>query len=544
MTDKITALYCRLSQDDMLQGESNSITNPKAILKKYADDNGFRNTVFYVDDGVSGTTWERDGFKTMMANIEAGKIGIVITKDLSRLGRDYLKTGELIEMIFPDYDVRYIAISDGVDTFKSENELMAFKNIFNDWYARDTSKKIRAVQQAKAQSGKPLATHPPYGYKKSDSDINQWVVDDEAAAVVKRIFQLCIEGNGPTQIANILTADGVPTPTAYYRSKGMKVINQSAKTHRWGMATVVHILERMEYLGHTVNFKTYRKSYKNKKLYENPKEKWQIIENTHEPIISQHDFDLVQEIRSHKRRRQKCGVVSPFAGMVYCADCGNTLYVGRAQTISPNQEHMMCSTYAHDSDECSAHYIRTIVLTEIILGELNKLAQYVRDNESEFVSRAMSKNATAQDSEMQTARKALKQAEKRINELDDLFERLYEDNVSGKISDECFATMSARYEAEQNRLKADAAKLYETISRKEQKKNDVMSFVSIVKKYEEFTELTPEIMHELIEKIVVHAPEGGRANRTQQVDIIFRFSVVTATATADFRQYYARRKAV
>ena len=230
--------------------------------------------------------------------------------------------------------------------------------------------------------------------------------------------------------------------------------------------------------------------------------------------------------------------------MVYCADCGNTLYVGRAQTLSPNQEHMMCSTYAHDSDECTAHYIRTCVLTEIILGELNKLSQFVRDNEDEFVRRAMENSAATQDSEMQTARKALRIAEKRINELDDLFERLYEDNVSGKISDERFATMSARYEAEQSKLKADAAKLSETISRKEQKKNDVMNFVGIVKKYEEFTELTPEIMHELIDRIVVHAPEGGRANRTQQVDIHFGFNVVTATATADFKQYYVRRKAV
>jgi DNA invertase Pin-like site-specific DNA recombinase len=544
MTDKITALYCRLSQEDMLHGESNSIINQKAILSKFAADNGFRNTKFYVDDGFSGTNFERDGFKAMMTDIEDGKVATVITKDLSRLGRDYLKTGELIEMVFPDYDVRYIAINDNVDTLKNENELMAFKNIFNDWYARDTSKKIRAVQQAKAQAGKPLATHPPYGYKKSDTDKNQWVIDDEAAVVVKRIFQLCIEGNGPTQIANILTADGVLTPTAYYRSKGMNVVNQSAKTKRWGMATVVHILERMEYLGHTVNFKTYRKSYKNKKLYENPKEKWLIIENTHEPIISQHDFELVQEIRSHKKRRQKSGTVSPFAGMVYCADCGNTLYVGRAQSLSPNQEHMMCSTYAHDSSECSAHYIRTCVLTEIILGELNQLSQFVKDNEDEFVRRAISNTVTAQDSEMQTARKTLKQAEKRINELDNLFERLYEDNVSGKITDERFATMSARYEAEQSKLKADAVKLSETISRKEQKKNDVMNFVHIVKKYEEFMELTPEIMHELIDKIIVHAPEGGRANRTQQVDIIFRFNVLSATTTADFKQYYARRKAV
>ncbi|MEO3156398.1 recombinase family protein, partial [Ruminococcus bicirculans (ex Wegman et al. 2014)] len=277
MTDKITALYCRLSQDDMLQGESNSITNQKAILKKYAEDNGFSNPVFYVDDGVSGTTWEREGFKAMLADIEEGKVGTVITKDLSRLGRDYLKTGEYIEIIFPDHDVRYIAINDGVDTLKSENELMAFKNIFNDWYARDTSKKIRAVFKAKGQSGKHLS-NPIYGYKHSETDKNLWVIDDEAAEVVRKIFHLCIDGYGPTQIARILTEQGIPTPTAYALSQGRDNGHKNAKLHRWGNETIAHILEKAEYCGHTVNFRTHVKSYKNKKRVDNPKEDWLIFE--------------------------------------------------------------------------------------------------------------------------------------------------------------------------------------------------------------------------------------------------------------------------
>lgn len=326
MTDKITALYCRLSQDDMLQGESNSITNQKAILKKYADDNGFTNTVYYVDDGVSGTTWERDGFKAMMSDIEAGKVGTVITKDLSRLGRDYLKTGEYIEIIFPDYDVRYIAINDNVDTLKNENELMAFKNIFNDWYARDTSKKIRAVFKAKGQSGKPLSL-PIYGYKASEEDKHKWIIDDEPAAVVRKIYKLCISGYGPTQIARKLTEEGIPNPTAYAISQGRNPANKHSRLDRWCTETVIAILEHPEYIGHTVNFRTHRKSYKNKRTIENPKEDWLIFENTHEPIVTQQEFDLVQELRSNKRRNQKQETVNPFSGICYCADCGEKLYL-------------------------------------------------------------------------------------------------------------------------------------------------------------------------------------------------------------------------
>ena len=541
MTDKITALYCRLSQDDMLQGESNSITNQKAILKKYAEDNGFSNPVFYVDDGVSGTTWEREGFKAMLADIEEGKVGTVITKDLSRLGRDYLKTGEYIEIIFPDHDVRYIAINDGVDTLKSENELMAFKNIFNDWYARDTSKKIRAVFKAKGQSGKHLS-NPIYGYKHSETDKNLWVIDDEAAEVVRKIFHLCIDGYGPTQIARILTEQGIPTPTAYALSQGRDNGHKNAKLHRWGNETIAHILEKAEYCGHTVNFRTHVKSYKNKKRVDNPKEDWLIFENTHEAIITQQEFDLVQELRKNKRRPTKHEEVNPFSGICYCADCGKKLYLCRATTMTADQEHLKCGTYAKDKNGCTIHFVRTIVLKEIILGELNKMVAFVKDNEDEFVQMAMDNSVQKQSSELSKSRKKLKESEKRIAELDRLFTRLYEDNVSGKISDERFSIMSAGYEDEQKKLRATVAELTDFIETAEQKSADVTAFISVVQKYERITELTPEIMHELIEKIVVHAPNKSSGHRTQQIDIYYRFDVAVSTAVADSMKYDKKRK--
>ncbi len=536
MTDKITALYCRLSQDDMLDGESNSITNQKAILQKFADDNGFMNTIFYVDDGVSGTTFERDGFKSMMADIEDGKVATVITKDLSRLGRDYLKTGELIEMVFPDYDVRYIAVNDNVDTAKSENELLAFKNIFNDWYARDCSKKIRAVFRAKGQSGKHLCP-PVYGYKKSDTDKNLWVIDEPAAEVVRKIFKLCIDGYGPVQIARILTEQGIPTPTAYALAQGKETCHKNAKLHCWGANTICHILERLEYCGHTVNFKTHMKSYKVHKIVYDPQENWQIFENTQEPIISQQTFDLVQELRKNKRRPQRCEVVNPFAGMVFCADCGEKMYLSRRKNERPEQEHMRCSTYAKDGDRCTVHYIRTCVLNEIVLGELNKLLAMVIENEDEFIQTAMSNSVQRKSSELTKAKKTLKQAEKRIAELDKLFTRLYEDNVLGRLSDERFTMMSAGYEEEQKQLKATVAELTAFVETAEQKSSDVTAFLKVVHKYEHIETLTPEIMHELVEKIVVHEADKSSGKRVQDIIIHFRFDVAVSTISVETGKY-------
>ena len=532
MADRITALYCRLSQDDMLDGESNSITNQKAILKKYAEDNGFRHTVFYVDDGVSGVTFERDGFKAMLADIEAGKVGIVITKDLSRLGRDYLKTGEFIEIVFPDYDVRYIAINDGVDTFKSENEMMAFKNIFNDWYARDCSKKIRAVFKSKGQSGKHLSP-PVYGYKRSETDKNLWVIDEEPAEVVRKIYRLCIEGYGPVQIARILTEQGIPTPTAYTLAQGKETCHKKAKLHRWGANTIAHILERMEYLGYTVNFRTHTKSYKVKKVIYNPQDEWMIFENTHEPIITQQEFDLVQELRKHKRRPQKKAEVNPFAGMVYCADCGEKMYLSRRKNERPEQEHMRCSTYAKEQGKCTVHYIRTCVLNEIVLGELNKLLVTVKENEEEFVQTAMENSVQKKSSELSRAKQTLKQAEKRISELDRLFKRLYEDNVLGRISDERFEMMSAGFEDEQKKLKETVERLSALIDTAEQKSSEASAFLKVVHKYEHIDKLTPEIMHELIEKIIVHEADKSSGKRIQQIEIYYRFDVAVSSLSVE-----------
>lgn len=376
-------------------------------------------------------------------------------------------------------------MSDNVDTAKSENELLAFKNIFNDWYARDCSKKIRAVFRAKGQSGKHLCP-PVYSYKKSETDKKLWVIDDPAAEVVRKIFKLCIDGYGLVQIARILTEQGIPTPTAYALLQGRDNGRHNAKTYRWGAQTIAHILERYEYCGHTVNFRTKMKSYKVHKIVYNPQEEWQIFENTQEPIITQQTFDLVQELRKHKRRPQHSEVVNPFAGMVYCADCGEKMYLSRRKNERPEQEHMRCSTYAKEQDKCTVHYIRTCVLNEIVLAELDRL-----------------------------------------------FTRFYEDNVLGRLSDERFTMMSAGYEEEQAKLKATVAELTAFVETAEQKSSDVTAFLKVVHKYEHIETLTPEIMHELIDKIIVHEPDKSSGKRVQDIEIHFRFDVTVSTISVE-----------
>jgi DNA invertase Pin-like site-specific DNA recombinase len=543
MTDKITALYCRLSNDDDLQGESNSITNQKTMLMDYAKKNGFRNIEIYVDDGWSGTNFNRPDFQRMIKDMEDGKIGTIITKDLSRLGRDYLKTGQYIEMVFPDYNIRYIAINDNVDTFKSENEMMIFRNVFNDFYARDCSKKIKAVFKAKGMSGKHLAFKTPYGYKKSEQDKNVWEVDEEAAAVVRRIFKMCIEGLGPQQIAKKLSAENILIPSAYAVSKGYcKSANYKYKT-RWCEQTIAKILEMPEYIGHTVNFKTYRKSYKHKKRIDIPREDWKIFENTHPAIISQNDFDLVHELRSHRRKLQKCEEVNPFSGMVYCADCGKPMYLCRSRLLTKEQEHMKCSTYAKDQTECTAHFIRTCVLKDLLLNEINKMLDYVHGNKDQYLDILVQQSGENHAEEVKNAKKTIAKSEKRIAELDKLFTRLYEDNVSGKISDERFEMMSRSYESEQKELKVSVMELQKFIESKERQDSDINSFMDIVSRYEHLTDITPEQMHELLERIEIHAPDKSSGHRKQTVDIYFRFRVACASAVLDRRNYDKRKKA-
>ena len=527
MTDKITALYCRLSNDDDLQGESNSITNQKEMLLKYAQDNCLPNPQFYVDDGWSGTSFQRPDFQRMIRDMEDGKIGIIVTKDLSRLGREYLQTGEYIELVFPEFGVRYIAVNDAYDTASSENEMMVFRNVMNDFYARDCSKKIRAVLQANGKSGKPLSVNPPFGYKKSSTDKNQWEIDEPAAAIVRRIFQMCIDGLGPTQIAKRLTAEGIPTPTK--------------KAAHWSKTTVKGILSRMEYAGHTVNFKTEQKSYKNRKRQPTSPENQKIFRDTHEPIVSQEEFDLVQKIREQRIRPQKIAEVNPFSGMVYCADCGARLHLNRGKTVT--NEHMKCGSYSSDFQRCTAHYIRTAVLHEVVLAEVNKLLRTVQAHEQDFVQAAMESAQSGHSAELKQAQKTLRQNTKRIADLDRLFARLYEDNVSGKISDERFRRLSAGYEDEQRQLKQESAALRTFIEAKEQKSADVVNFVEIVRQYDRIETLTPELMHELIDRIEVHEPDNSAGHRVQRIEIYFRFRVAQAGAAVVGRTQNSKKNA-
>lgn len=542
-TDKITALYCRLSQDDMLAGESNSITNQKSILLKYAKENGFTNPQFYADDGFSGTNFDRPDFQRMKADIEDGKISTVIVKDLSRLGREYLQTGYYTEIYFPQRDVRFIAVHDNVDTQRGDNDFAPFKNLINEFYAKDCSKKIKAVFKSKGMSGKPLTTRPIYGYKKSETDKNVWVIDEEAAATVRKVFEMCIKGYGAFQIASRLCKQEILTPTAYLELKNEGCINVP-KPYHWADSTIEHMLTRMEYTGCTVNFKTTKKSYKCKKTVYNPREEWVVFKGTHEPIISDSDFELVQELISNKHKVQKSGEPSPFSSKVFCADCGAKMYLCRAKSISEEQEHLKCGRYAKDKDDCTAHFIRTIILKGIVITEINRLLSEIHDNEDEFVRLAMEKSNNNHLSDLKKAKKTLGNNEKRIAELDRLFKRLYEDNVAGKISDTRFDQMSKDYEAEQVQLRKQSEELSVFITENEQKSNDVETFMEIVHKYEVITELTPEVMNELIDRIEVHAPDKSSGHRRQTIDIYFRFNIASASAEICNMDYCKMKKAV
>ena len=542
-TDKITALYCRLSQDDMLAGESNSITNQKSILLKYAKENGFTNTQFYTDDGYSGTNFNRPDFQRMKTDIEDGRVSTVIVKDLSRLGREYLQTGYYTEIFFSQYDVRFIAIHDNVDTQRGDNDFAPFKNLMNEFYARDCSKKVRAVLKSKGMSGKPLTSNAPYGYKKAEGNKDLWIIDEEAAAVVRKMFTLCIGGYSPFQIAKKLSEEQILTPSAYFELRATGSIS-APKPYHWSNKTVESMLHKQEYTGCTVNFKTTKKSYKSKKYVHNPKEDWIIFKGTHEPIVSESDFDLVQELTKTKRKIQRDNTANPFSSKVYCADCGAKMYLCRAKSMSEDQEHLKCGRYAKDKDDCTAHFIRTIVLKDIVVVEINRLLTEIHDNEEEFVQLAMEKSNRTHLSDLKKAKKTLTDNEKRIAELDRLFKRLYEDNVAGKISDMRFDQMSKDYEAEQEQLKQKNAELSLFISENEQKTSDVTTFMQVVRKYEVVTELTPEIMNELIDRIEVHAPDKSSGHRRQTIDIYFRFNIASATAEICTIDYCKLKKAV
>lgn len=529
-TDKITALYCRLSvedtKDEKKNGKedlSNSIQNQKAMLLQYARDHRFPHPTFFIDDGYSGVTYDRPGFQKMLDEIEAGHVGTVITKDLSRLGRNSALTGLYINYTFPQNDVRYIAINDHIDSINpnsTDSDIAGIKNWFNEFFAKDTSRKIRAVQKAKGERGERLTVHVPYGYMKNPENPKEWIIDEEAAQVVKKIFTLCMNGRGPSQIADQLEKDKILTPTAYKNKQGVKTPHTEPENpYRWHESTIVNILERKEYIGATVNFKTYTNSIWDKKQRENPEENRVIFYNTHPAIIEQEVFDKVQEIRQQRHRRTATGKSSPFSGLVFCADCKQKLYYSTTKYFEKRQDFFTCSTHRANKDKCSGHYIRAVVLEDLVWNHMKEVISYVTRYEAHFRVEMEQKLRLQSEETIRVYKKRLAQAEKRIGELDRLFIKIYEDNAKGKLNDDRFAMMSKTYEDEQAQLKVEIVNLQKEIEVQERQIEDLEQFIQRARRYTDLTELTPYALRELVKAVYVEAPDKSSGKRKQRIHI-------------------------
>ena len=507
--DVTAFLYERLSRDDNMDGESYSIGNQKKLLIKVAKEKGYTNLVHFFDDGISGVTMDRPGFADMIQQLEHGKAAAVFVKDLSRLGRNYIEVGRLTEEFFPNHDIRLVAVSDNIDTDEGENELAPIRNLFNEWYARDISKKRRISNKIKGNAGEPMG-QPPYGYIKDPENPKRWIVDEEAARVVRRIYRMTLEGVGTEQIAAKLEEDGILTPRAYWHSKG---INRPGKvkdlppTH-WNSSSVIKMLSVQEYCGDILNFKTYSKSYKNKKRLENDRENWAIFKDVHEPIIERAVFEQVQQKRGKMRKRQaKDGERSMFSGLLVCADCGSNLHFHFNQG-NPEIKYFNCSNYKGNRGTCgSTHYVRVDFLEQVVLGEIRRLTKYAGLYEDDFLKEVIGHSRQAEETERRLKEKELKSLLVRDDELDGLFERIYEDNVSGKLSDDRFAKMSRRYEEEQKELSEKIKKLRSEIEKQSSRATSTDMFVSIVRKYTRARKLTPRMLNELVEKIEVYNAE-------------------------------------
>lgn len=519
--DKITALYCRLSRDDEQDGLSGSIKNQQAILEKYAQENGFKNTRVFIDDGWSGTNFARPAFTEIMELAEKGRIGTLIVKDHSRLGRNRLIVGQLLEEGFDSLGVRYIAIMDNIDTAKGISDLVPMQDLFNEWHAKNTSQKVRNVFKSKGMSGAPLTTNPPYGYLKDPESKNGWIVDEEAAKIVRQIFAWCVDGLGPTQIAKHLKAAKVPTPTEHWSNIGRNSSNLPAVPYNWCSDTVANILSKQEYCGDTVNFRSTTKSFKNKKKIERPPEEWQIFKNTHPAIIDREVFALVQELRKHRRRPTKSGIVSPFSGLLYCADCGEKLYYSVTNNYKREQAYFFCSSYRKNSEVCSAHYIREKVVEQIVLESMQRILLNVQAFEKEFARKQMDCYTEDKKKQLAAKHRELSRAKKRIAEIDTLIQKIYEDNASGKLSDERYATLSLSYEEEQKTLKAAVPELQSFLETETDKTESLQRFIQKVKQITELKVLTPELIHEFVDKIVVYAPRYLDGKRVQLLDIYY-----------------------
>ena len=507
--DVTAFLYERLSRDDNMDGESYSIGNQKKLLTKVAKEKGYTNLVHFFDDGISGVTMDRPGFADMIQQLEQGKAAAVFVKDLSRLGRNYIEVGRLTEEFFPNHDIRLVAVSDNIDTDEGENELAPIRNLFNEWYARDISKKRRISNKIKGNASEPMG-QPPYGYIKDPENPKRWIVDEEAAQVVRRIYRMTLEGVGTEQIAAKLEEDGILTPRAYWHSKG---INRPGKvkdlppTH-WNSSSVIKMLSVQEYCGDILNFKTYSKSYKNKKRLENDRENWAIFKDVHEPIIERAVFEQVQQKRGKMRKRQaKDGERSMFSGLLVCADCGSNLHFHFNQG-NPEIKYFNCSNYKGNRGTCgSTHYVRVDFLEQVVLGEIRRLTKYAGLYEDDFLKEVIGHSRQAEETERRLKEKELKSLLARDDELDGLFERIYEDNVSGKLSDDRFAKMSRRYEEEQKELSEKIKKLRSEIEKQSSRATSTDMFVSIVRKYTRARKLTPRMLNELVEKIEVYNAE-------------------------------------
>lgn len=506
---KKTALYCRLSQDDGLEGDSNSIQNQKNILQKFAEGHHFPNPCFYVDDGFSGGNFQRPAFQQMISDMENGEIGIIVTKDLSRLGRNQLHTGLYIEERFPMFGVRYIAINDNVDTDSSEsNDLMPFKNLFNEWFIRDTSRKIRAVLKAKAERGERLGTRAPYGYIK-DPETKKLAVDDEAAAIVRRIFAMCASGNGPSQIARILKKEQVLTPTMYaYTRYGMNhTCLDTAHPYNWSDSAIANLLENEIYLGNTVNMKYSTKSYKDKRRVEHSREECLVFKDTHPALITQEVWDIVQRVRKNRRRPTKMEEQNKYSGLVFCADCSSNMVLHRARTMSASYNHFTCRTYKKDGESCTGHYIRECVLDEVVLEDLRRVTAMARKRPEEFAAYIGSRQSAEIQREIRRQEKELAAMRKRKAELDAIFKKLYEDSVLSRITTEQFQMLSSSYTEEQNQIAAGIPQKEADIQRLRETVSGTDGFLDKAKRYMDITELTPELLRLFIEKIVVHEKE-------------------------------------
>ena len=523
----ITALYCRLSRDDGAEGESNSIANQKKLLAKYAKEHGFTNTKFYVDDGYTGTNFNRPGFQQMLEDMEMGYISTIIVKDSSRFGRNYLEVGQYTDYYFPEHNIRFIAINDCIDSENGEDDFSAFRNVMNEMYAKDISRKVRSSHRLRGNAGEPLS-QPPYGYMKSPENKKKWIIDPDAAEVVQRVFRLCIEGNGNETIARILQEDKVLVPQAYWQSKGLPRGGKKTQPnpYKWCKTTIARILEQQEYCGDVINFKSYSKSFRNKTRIENPKENWAIFKDVHEPIIDRETWERVQELtKNSKRRKPKNENVkkSIFTNLLYCGDCGHKLWFN-INKQNPSIRFYSCSNYKGLRGTCeSTHYVREDSLEQVVKMELFKLATYLDHDEDAFAELLEHKSNKDSMAERKAAESALAAATARSQELLRLYERVYEDNVNGKVTDDWFMRLSHKYEVEQEELKKQMFDLKNKLERLDTAQNSSGSFIRAIRKFMTMQTLTPIVLQELIDKIEVFPIEGTGKNRTQRLVIHYRF---------------------